>query len=188
VEVRLYATLRDIAQTRQVDIPVQAGETVGDVLHRLVARYRRLDQAIWNVDGSLAGHVAVVLNGRDVRHLDGVDTKVSADDRLDVFPPVGGGAGPPALTRVTLKFTSHFRERVGQSETDFSFNGSTLREFIDAVLRDYDIADLLLDQGELKPYVRVAIDGRFSHFVGGWDATVPNGATVVLIHSYVVAF
>src|SRR3989337_3112755 len=109
VEVRLYATLRDIAQARQVDIPVEAGETVGDVLHRLVSRYQRLNEAIWNVDGSLAGHVAVVLNGRDVRHLDGVDTKVSVGARLEVFPPVGGGAGPPGLPRVTLRVPSPFR-------------------------------------------------------------------------------
>jgi molybdopterin synthase sulfur carrier subunit len=188
VEVRLYATLRDAAKTGAVDIPVQAGETVGEVLHRLVARYPRLSQAIWKVDGSLAGHVAVVLNGRDVRHLDGVDTKVSADDRLDVFPPVGGGADAPGLTRVTLRFTSHFRERVAASQAGFSFKGNTMRQFIEALLSEYDIRDLLMDQGELRPYVRVAVNGRFSHFIGAWDAAIPDGATVVLMHSYVLAF
>ncbi len=93
MRVRLYATLRRTAQTRDVDIPVEPGETVGGVLHKLVERYPRLEEAIWNADGSLAGHVAVLLNGRDIRHLDEADTPVSADDRLNVFPPVGGGVG-----------------------------------------------------------------------------------------------
>jgi molybdopterin synthase sulfur carrier subunit len=183
MEVRLYATLRDTAKTRTVDIPVQAGETVGDVLHRLVARYQRLDKAIWNADGSLAGHVAVVLNGRDVRHLDGVHTKISAEDHLDVFPPVGGGAGAPGLTCVTLRFTGRFRERVGVSQTKFCFRGNALRELIDALLCEYDTGDLLLDQGELRPRVLVAINGRSSGFTAGWDAAIPDGATVVLTHS-----
>ena len=93
VQVRLYATLRQIAGTREVEIPVEGQQAVGDVLRAVVERYPRLSEAIWNADGSLAGHVAVVLNGRDVRHLDGVDTPISDDDRLDVFPPVGGGDG-----------------------------------------------------------------------------------------------
>ncbi len=93
MQIRLYATLRQIAGTRELEIPVEVNQTVGDVLRTLVARYPRLEQAIWHPDGSLAGHVAVILNGRDIRHLSEVDTPVSDDSRLDVFPPVGGGAG-----------------------------------------------------------------------------------------------
>jgi len=189
VKARLYATLRQIAGTPEVEIPVAGQQTVGDVLHVLVERYPRLSEAIWYPDGSLAGHVAVLLNGRDVRHLEGVETLLSDDDSLAVFPPVGGGSSGDDLTHVTLKFTSHFRARVGQSQTEFAFEGDTLKEFIPAVLQRYDIADLLLAGSyKLKPYVRVAINGRFSHTTGGWGAHIPDGAMVVLIHSYVVAF
>ena len=93
MQIRLYATLRQIAGTRELEIPVEVNQTVGDVLRTLVTRYPKLDEAIWHPDGSLAGHVAVILSGRDIRHLSEVDTPVSEDDRLDVFPPVGGGAG-----------------------------------------------------------------------------------------------
>jgi molybdopterin synthase sulfur carrier subunit len=187
VQIRLYATLRQIAGTRELEIPVEVNQTVGDVLRALVARHPRLKQAVWDPDGSLAGHVAVILNGRDIRHLSEVDTPVSDDDRLDVFPPVGGGAGGDELTNVTLKFTSHFRARVGKSNTDFAFRGNTLRQFIPALLEQFDIADLLMDGGEQKTHMRVVIDGRFSYTVGGWEAQISNGATVVLIHSYVVS-
>ena len=174
MQVRLYATLRQIAGTREVEIHVEGQQAVGDALRALVERYPRLSESIWHRDGSLAGHVAVVLNGRDVRHLDGVDTPVSDDDRLDVFPPVGGGDGRDELTRVTLKLPSHFRARVGQSRTEFAFRGNTLKDFIPAVLQRYDIADLLLvGSYDLKLNVRVVINGRFSHTIGGWGGSHP---------------
>jgi molybdopterin synthase sulfur carrier subunit len=99
MQIRLYATLRQIAETRELEISVEADATVGEVLRSLVTRFPGLEQAIWSPDGSLAGHVAVILNGRDIRHLSEVDTPVSNDDRLDVFPPVGGGAKSYAPTK-----------------------------------------------------------------------------------------
>lgn len=188
MQIRLYATLRQIAGTRELEIRVEADATVGEVLRSLVTRFPGLEQAIWHPDGSLAGHVAVILNGRDIRHLSEVDTPVSNDDRLDVFPPVGGGAKLNQPTNVSLKFTSHFRARVGISNTEFTFKGNTLREFTPALLEQFDIADMMMEGDELKPHVRVVINGRFSYLLGGWDAQIPAGATVVLLHSYVVAF
>ncbi len=102
MQVRLYANLRQIAGTREVEIPVEGQQAVGDVLQALVERYPRLSEAIWNADGSLAGHVAVVLNGRDVRHLARVDTPLSDDDSLALFPPVVGGSDGDAASGTTL--------------------------------------------------------------------------------------
>jgi len=91
MEIRLYATLRQIAGSKTVEVETRAGQTVGDVLRALTARHPRLVPSIWRADGALAGHVAVVLDGRDVRHLNGVDTPIGDAQHLDVFPPVGGG-------------------------------------------------------------------------------------------------
>jgi molybdopterin synthase sulfur carrier subunit len=183
VQVQLYATIRQKAGTGAVEIPVDAGHTVGDVLNALVQVHPQLHKAIWHDDGSLAGHVAVILNGRDVRHIGGLDIPLSNDDRLDIFPPVGGGAGEGELTNVTVKFTAQFRARVGIVQTEFRFNGSTLQQFIPALLQEFEIADLLMSNGELKPYTRVVIDGRFSDLIGGWDAPIQDGSMVVLLYS-----
>ncbi len=102
MQVRLYANLRQIAGRREVEIPVEGHQTVGDVLRALVERYPRLSEAIWNADGSLVGHVAVLLNGRDVRHLALVDTPLSDEDSLAVFPPVGGGTDRGAANGTTF--------------------------------------------------------------------------------------
>jgi molybdopterin synthase sulfur carrier subunit len=188
VQIRLYATLRRTAATRELQIPVEDGQVVGDLLRTLVQSYPGLNDEIWSADGSLAGHIAVILNGRNIRHLAGVNTPVVDGDEMHVFPPVGGGTDLNHLTRVTLKFASHFRARVGQSQTDFSFEGHTLREFIPAVLKQFDIAGLLMDNGEFKPNVRVVINGRYSYLVGGWDAEIPDHAVVVLMYAYGVTY
>ena len=39
----------------------------------------------------MAGSVAEIHKGRDIRHFDGVNTPLTNVDTLDVFPPVGGG-------------------------------------------------------------------------------------------------
>jgi len=91
MEIRLYATLRQIVGAKTVTVETQRGQTVGDALRALVAAHPRLAPSIWHDDGTLAGHVAVMLDGRDIRHLKGVDTPVGEAQHLDVFPPVGGG-------------------------------------------------------------------------------------------------
>jgi molybdopterin synthase sulfur carrier subunit len=91
LKIRFYATLRDKVGQKEVELPFATHQTVGDILHALVKRNPELNEDIWNADGSLAEHVVVILDGRDIRHLDGVNTPLSEDDWLDVFPPVGGG-------------------------------------------------------------------------------------------------
>lgn len=91
MEIRLYATLRQIVGTKSMTVETQRGQTVGDALRALTAQHPKLVPSIWNDDGALAGHVAVMLDGRDIRHLNGVDTPIGEAQHLDVFPPVGGG-------------------------------------------------------------------------------------------------
>ncbi|MBI3361941.1 MAG: MoaD/ThiS family protein [Chloroflexi bacterium] len=92
MEIRLYATLRQIVGAKEVRLEAGDLRSVGDALRALTARYPRLAPSIWHDDGTLAGHVAVVLDGRDIRHLDGLATPLGDAEKLDVFPPVGGGS------------------------------------------------------------------------------------------------
>ncbi len=62
-----------------------------DVLHRLVACYPELYQKLWDVEGKQTGYVQILLNGRPIQYLQGLDTPVQPTDNLRLFPPVGGG-------------------------------------------------------------------------------------------------
>ncbi len=92
MEIGLHATLRRAAGRPAVTVDTPPGSTVGDALRALVAKHPALGPSIFDAGGALVGHVAVVLDGRDIRHGDGLDTPITDAQHLDVFPPVGGGS------------------------------------------------------------------------------------------------
>jgi molybdopterin synthase sulfur carrier subunit len=95
MRMRVYASLRDLLGTSSIDMPLETPQggvsTVGQVLERLTARYPALAEKLWDADHDLAGYVMVLLNGRSVEFLQGVDTPIADDDVIALFPPVGGG-------------------------------------------------------------------------------------------------
>ncbi len=188
MDIRLHAVLRRVVGASSTSVEARRDQTVGDVLRALVAAQPGLAPYIWDPDGTLAGHVAVVLEGRDIRHLDGLDTPLGDAEHLDLFPPVGGGAR--AMAHITLKFIGEFWGRVGFGHAEFEFEGETVREFLPAVTVAYDVADLLLNPDGLstRPSSRLVINGRFFELVGGLDAPIREGDVVTLMRPYAPAF
>jgi molybdopterin synthase sulfur carrier subunit len=91
MQVRAYATLRDVLGQPRVSIPVEGSATVGEVLDVLVQAHPLLDGKLWDADRKLTGFVTIVLNGRPIQYLQGLNTPVTDADVLALFPPVGGG-------------------------------------------------------------------------------------------------
>lgn len=90
LELRFFATFREAAGGKTVEVFFADGSTVSDVLRELEAEYEGMaDRLI--VDGELAPQINVLKNGREVLHLDGLETPLEDGDRLSVFPPVAGG-------------------------------------------------------------------------------------------------
>lgn len=65
--------------------------TLGDLLRALVKRYGPQFERWVFTDGQLAAFAIVFVNGRDVRQMQRLDTPLSADDTIVIFPPVAGG-------------------------------------------------------------------------------------------------
>ena len=89
--IRLYATLRQRAGTRDVEVACRNGATVGDALRQLLDQRPALEGCIFDPEGRVVPYVAVFVDGRDIRHLDGLATPLAEDDEIAVFPPVAGG-------------------------------------------------------------------------------------------------
>ncbi len=92
IEAKLYATLRAMADGQKAVSVEGESHTVGSALDHLVARYPALSDGIFDELGRVRSFVAVMVNGRDIRHLDGLKTEVAPGSTLDIFPPVAGGA------------------------------------------------------------------------------------------------
>lgn len=91
MQIKAYATLRDLLGWSRYDMPLAGPTTVGQVLTALVAAHPDLAAKLWDESGRLTGYITVLKNGRSIEYLRGLETPVSEADTLSLFPPVGGG-------------------------------------------------------------------------------------------------
>ncbi len=92
MQIRFYATLRPIVGGKTVEIADPAGKSIRELLDGLITEYPPLGPALFDEDQHLHQHVHVFVNGRDTHYLDnGLNSVVAVKDRIDIFPPVGGG-------------------------------------------------------------------------------------------------
>ena len=89
--LKFFATFREAVGSKFAEREVPEGATVGEVLVSLEDDYEGLAGQLIE-DGDLRPQINVLLNGREVLHMEGIDTELSDDDTLAVFPPVAGGA------------------------------------------------------------------------------------------------
>lgn len=89
VQVSFFADFREIFQEKEKIIQLKEGATIGDLLH-LICDSKRKKDAIFN-NGAIKPFVAILINGKHVQYLNGLSTKLSDNDKISLFPPVGGG-------------------------------------------------------------------------------------------------
>lgn len=90
LELRFFASFREAVgqKTLEREYDVEA-VSAGELLEELADEYAGLD--IFEPTGEVRDFVSVMKNGRDITHLDGLDTPFEDGDRLSLFPPVAGG-------------------------------------------------------------------------------------------------
>jgi sulfur-carrier protein len=66
------------------------GATVGEVLDALFAKHPPIADQLM-ADGKLRSFVNVYVGDEDIRHLDGVDTKVDDGTQISIIPAIAGG-------------------------------------------------------------------------------------------------
>ncbi len=89
VTVKFFAYFRELFKGREEQIELQSGSCAGDLLNLLCNSPGRREQIFDG--GMLKPHILVFKNGRDIRHLSGLETKLDEGDAIVIFPPVGGG-------------------------------------------------------------------------------------------------
>jgi MoaD family protein len=92
MKVNFYATLRAIVGQKTVEIDLNHGATIEELVDQIVKQYPALREQLIDEQGNLQGHIHVFVNGRDVYYLEQeYQTPLKAEDKIDIFPPVGGG-------------------------------------------------------------------------------------------------
>ncbi|MDL5362149.1 MoaD/ThiS family protein [Halalkalicoccus sp. NIPERK01] len=116
-----------------------------------------------------------------------------------------------ARTTVTVVCTGHVYDAVGKHRFSYAFEGTTLRELLDELFAEYDIADMLIAETEAdatahgwatpperlpgtwkknpegeqtRAYARVTINGRFNEHFEGLDTELVDGDRVGLLYPF----
>ena len=92
MKVNFYATLRPIVGGKTVEFETDRDLTVREALDMMVTRFPKLRHELLDETGNMHGHVHFFVNGRDAQFLaNGIETRITPDDVVNVFPAVGGG-------------------------------------------------------------------------------------------------
>lgn len=87
MKVKLFGNLRQKAGKNEL---MASGVTILKALESLCADNEPLHTAIFAGAG-LRPHIRVMVNGLDCELADGLETAVSEQDTIAVFPPIAGG-------------------------------------------------------------------------------------------------
>ncbi len=90
MKVLYFATLRQITGKRGEDW-LPPAPTLRVLMTDLVARYGPGFEKWVVKDGELSGLAILLINGKDARHLQGLDTIIDPDAEIAIFPPLAGG-------------------------------------------------------------------------------------------------
>ncbi|HDQ14808.1 MAG TPA: MoaD family protein [Sediminispirochaeta sp.] len=92
IRVRFFTLLQLLLKRRELELPYVSEERVGSLLQRVQDRietpflHKLLDE-----QGTLRTGTIILVNGKNIFHLQKLDTEVFDGDEVVLFPPGGGG-------------------------------------------------------------------------------------------------
>jgi len=89
LELRFFATFRETVGQKTVTREYEDASTIGDITRTLAEEYPEME--LYGEDGSLREFVTILKDGKDVEHIDGLETPLEDGATISVFPPVAGG-------------------------------------------------------------------------------------------------
>jgi molybdopterin synthase sulfur carrier subunit len=92
VKVNFYATLRAIVGQKTVEVDLPPDTTALELVNIVANLHPGLRAELLDAEQRFQRHMKMFINGREVVYLDDqFDTIIQPNDKIDIFPPVGGG-------------------------------------------------------------------------------------------------
>lgn len=92
MKVNFYATLRPIVGQKTVELSLPPGTTAIQLVRMFVSDYPAMRRELLDAEENFLPHMKFFINGRQAEYLPAqMDTVIEPEDKVDIFPPVGGG-------------------------------------------------------------------------------------------------
>ncbi len=88
IKVKFPSVFVQITKERRVEI--ENVSSVKELLDKLFERYPQLKERLIK-DGELTPFINIFVNGEDIRHLEGLNTKLKDGDEVTFIPAISGG-------------------------------------------------------------------------------------------------
>lgn len=89
--VRFFALFKEITKKKEIEIEIEKGTTIFQLLEVLITQYNPLRERIFDEKNELREWIQILRNGRSIKFLNGLETTLKAGDIIALFPPVAGG-------------------------------------------------------------------------------------------------
>lgn len=92
VKIKFLSLLTDITDVEELNLTVENNSTIRNILNQLASKFgTKFEEMIFNTSNDLSKYVLITVNGEDIRLLEGLETKVQADDEISFIPAIAGG-------------------------------------------------------------------------------------------------
>ena len=91
ITLKLLASLRKVAGSKELTVSFEPGGTVRDLIGAIGEASPEMQAKLVDEAGELSGETHILLSGRNIIWLDGLDTVVQPGMDITLIPPVAGG-------------------------------------------------------------------------------------------------
>jgi molybdopterin synthase sulfur carrier subunit len=91
LRVKFLATLYELTGVLKTEVEVPDGLTVRGLIGVLAGKYAKLREELLDERGNLKPMYNILVNGRAVEWLNGLDTRLKDGDEVVFIPPAAGG-------------------------------------------------------------------------------------------------
>ncbi len=90
MKIKFFAYIRDYTGSREIEY--NRCTTVQELLDELCIKYgKKFRELIFTGDRQLSDEIIILVNGRNIVHMEFLDTPLRPDDEISIFPVVAGG-------------------------------------------------------------------------------------------------
>jgi MoaD family protein len=92
VKIIFLSLLTDITEVEVLTLPIEEGVNIRTILIQLTNMFgSKFEEMIFKSSKDLSKYVIITINGKDIRTLDGLDTRVQKNDEVSFIPAIAGG-------------------------------------------------------------------------------------------------